>query len=363
MGLKVAVVGTGMIANAAHIPAWLNIRDRVEIVAVVDRNPVNAGNTARRHGIPNAFEDLDTMLREQKPDIVSVCTPNVSHAGIVRTCLESGAHVLCEKPLTTSYDDARMLYDLADAKGVHLVAAQTYRFSAQIEAARSLTANGQLGDIYYAEAAAFRRRGIPKWGLFHVADESAGGPLFDLGVHILDAMNWIMGNPRVISATGATYKNTGFRDEDLVTSLADSGAPVGLFDPRPYSAQEFTVEDMGVGFLRFENGLTLSLRTSWAANVPEGFGRTIIMGTRAGMALNPLTLIGTTGRYQSDTIPIVPNDPDIPFYGHWKITNHMMNLIEGKEEQIVRPAEVLNVLRALTALYESAAKGREISID
>jgi predicted dehydrogenase len=363
MALRVAVVGTGMIANAAHIPAWTNLKGRVELIAVLDRNPVNAKNTAQRHSIPHACEDLKKMLEEHKPDIVSVCTPNVSHAGIVRTCLESGAHVLCEKPLTTSYQDAKMLYDLAETMGVHLVAAQTYRFNSQIEAAKSLTANGRLGDIYYAEAAAFRRRGIPKWGLFHVADESAGGPLFDLGVHVLDAMNWIMGNPKVISATGATYKNTGFRDEDLVTSLADSGAPVGLFDPRPYSPEEFTVEDMGVGFLRFDNRMTLSLRTSWAANVPEGFGRTIIMGTKAGMALDPLTLIGTTGRYQSDTVPIVPADPEIPFYGHWKITKHMVDLIEGKEEQIVRPAEVLNVLKALTALYESADTGREISIN
>ena len=362
MALKVAIVGSGMIANAGHIPAWKNLESKVEILGVQDRELEKAQNTAGRHGIAKSFGNLEEMLSEIEPDIVSVCTPNVSHASIAKTCLEAGAHVLCEKPLTTKVGDAKELYALAASRSLHLVAAQTYRFWAEIQAAYDIVQTGVLGEIYYAEVAVFRRRGIPKWGLFHIAEESAGGPLFDLGVHILDALNWIMGNPKAVAASGATYKKLGQVDETLVTSLADSGAPLGVFDPRPFDSKEFSVEDMGVGFIRYENGLTLMLRASWAANVPEGFGRTIIMGTKAGLALNPLAVIGSTGHYQSDTHPIVPPNPDIPFHGHWVLTEHMVKLVHGQEEVIVKPAEVINVLKALTALYESADSGREVII-
>jgi predicted dehydrogenase len=359
---KVAVVGAGMIANAGHIPAWKNLIDRAEIVGVSNRNLKRAQDTAERHGINKAFDTLENMLNDTSPDIVSVCTPNVSHTNIIRTCLEAGAHVVCEKPMTTSVHDAEVLYDFAEKRGLYLIAAQSSRFKAEMQAAHRIVSSGVLGDIYYAEAASFRRRGIPKWGRFHVAGESAGGPLFDLGVHILDALNWIMGNPTPISASGATYSKFGNKDEGLVTTLADSGAPVGVYDARPFQVEEFSVEDMGVGFLRYENGLTLSLRASWAANVPDGFAKTILMGTKAGLTFNPLTVIGSTGPYQSDTRPIVPADPDIPFYGHWKLTEHVLDLLDGKVEPVILPSQVVNVLKALTALYESADAGKEIRI-
>ena len=362
MAYKIAIVGTGMIANAAHLPAWKNLEERAEIVGVSNRNIRKARDTAARHGTSCALEKIEEMLSKTTPDIVAVCTPNVSHTPIIRTCLEAGCHVVCEKPMTTSADDAEDLFALADKRGLRLIASQSSRFKAEMQAAYAIVSSGMLGEIYYAEAASFRRRGIPTWGTFHVADESAGGPLFDLGVHILDAFNWIIGNPKPVSASGAIYTKFGNKEEEVVTTLADSGAPVGVYDPRPFDPKDFTVEDLGVGFLRYETGLTISLRASWAANVPDGFAKNIIMGTKAGLTFNPLTIIGATGPYQSDTTPIVPPDPDIPFYGHWKLAEHVLDLLDGKVEPIVRPAEVVNVTKALAALYESAEAGAEVRI-
>lgn len=363
MALKVAVVGTGMIANAGHIPAWQALSSEVEIVGVQNRNIEKAQATAERHRIPRAYADLQQMLRELSPDIVSVCTPNVSHASIVTACLEADAHVVCEKPLTTSYSEALDLYALAEQRSRRLVAAQTMRFGEEISAAHRIARTGVLGDVYYAEAAAFRRRGIPTWGTFHLKAESGGGPIFDLGVHVLDSMLWIMGNPRVVAASGATFQKHGNRDEGLVTSLADSGAPVGLFDPRLFNTDDFDVEDLGAGLLRFEDGGVMILRASWAANVPEGFARPLIVGTEAGMTLNPLSIFGRTGAYQSDATIHVPGDPETPFFGHHRLARHVVNLIAGTEEPIIKRDEVLNVLAALTALYRSAETGREEPTD
>jgi predicted dehydrogenase len=172
-----------------------------------------------------------------------------------------------------------------------------------------------------------------------------------------------MGNPVVVAANGACYTKLANRDEGLVTSLADSGAPVGVYDPRPFDPREFDVEDLGVGFLRLEGGGTITLKASWAANVPPGTGGTLVLGTRGGLRLNPFTLVTNMGRYQVDVTPRVPPMPDVPFYGHWKVAAHLVRVLDGQEELRVRPAEVLNVIRALEALYQSAAEGREIRLD
>lgn len=360
--LKVAVVGAGMIANAGHIPAWKQLEGDAEIVAVCNRSVERARHTAERHAIPRAYDDCARMLAETEPDIVCVCTPNVSHKEYTLAAFEAGAHVFCEKPVAATYADAVEMYERAEAAGRILFVTQTGRFSGHVLAARELAQAGHLGRMYYAETALLRRRGVPTWGRFHIKGDSAGGPLCDLGVHALDALLWIMGSPRVVAASGAAYTEIANRDEGLVESLADSGAPVGVFDPRPYSAGEFDVEDMAAGFLRLETGATISLKASWAANIPDGTGGTYILGNKAGLKLNPLTLIGTLGRYQADTALKVPADPDIPFHGHWMAAAHFVRVLRGEEELQVKKEEVLNVINALDGLYRSAAAGAEVRL-
>jgi predicted dehydrogenase len=360
--LKVAVIGAGMIANAGHIPAWKNLDQEAQIVAVYNRSLERAQQTATRHGIALAYDDCDKMLAETRPDIACVCTPNVSHKEYTLAALEAGAHVFCEKPVAARYLDAVQMYERAEAAGKILFVTQTGRFSNRTLAAREIATAGHLGEMYYAETSALRRRGVPTWGRFHMKGDSAGGPLCDIGVHALDALLWVMGNPKVVAASGATYTKIANRDEGLVESLADSGAPVGVFEPRSYDPGEYDVEDMAAGFLRLEGGATISLKVSWAANVPEGTGGTFILGSKAGLRLDPLTLIGTLGRYQSDTQPKVPADADIPFYGHWKAAAHFVKVLRGEEELIVTKEQVLNVIGALDGLYRSAAEGQEIRL-
>jgi predicted dehydrogenase len=363
MPYRVALIGAGMIANAGHIPAWKNLAPQIELVGVYNHTLGRASNTARRHDIPHAYDDCAQMLADLKPDIVSVTTPNAWHKPFVIQALRSGAHVFCDKPIATGYADAADMYRAADDAERVLMVSQTSRFSNVAEAAYEFAADGQLGDVYYAECSALRRRGVPTWGRFHLKADSGGGPLFDIGVHTLDTLLWIMGNPAVIAANGACYTKLANRDEGLITSLADSGAPVGVYDPRPYDPAEFDVEDLGIGFLRLQNGATITLKASWAANVPPGTGGTLLLGTRGGLRLHPFTVVTNMGRYQVDVTPQVPPMPDIPFYGHWKAAAHMVRVLDGQEELRVQPAEVLNVIRALEALYRSAAEGREIRLD
>jgi predicted dehydrogenase len=358
---RVAVIGAGMIANAGHIPAWQALNEEVEVVGVANPGEQAARDTAKRFNIQHVFTDPQKMLATLEPDIVSICSPNVSHKQWTIAALGSGAHVCCEKPIATRYQDAVEMFDTAHRVGKMLYIAQTSRFRNQNRAVREFVTAGRLGEVYFAEAAYIRRRGIPTWGKFHMKEHNAGGPLWDLGVHILDSLFWTLGNPGVKSVSGMTYTKIGNRDEGLVPSPAESGAHGGIFNPRPYDYHEFDVEDFATGYIRLENGATLMIKVSWAINLPDS-SMTSIAGTEGGLQLPPLKLFTNQGGYQVEVTPRVPPDQEVAFAGHYELVLNFVRALKGEEQMIVKQEEVLNVTRTIEALYQSASEGREVQI-
>lgn len=360
---RVGVIGTGMIATSAHLPSWKSIPE-VEVVSVMDILPERAQRAAEYFEVPAWYDDYDKMLAEQELDFVSVCTPNVYHKPATLAALRAGAHVCCEKPITTSTANAKEMYDVSDEVGRELFVTQTARFNNATFAAKELVDDGRLGEIYYAETAALRRRGIPKWGVFHMKVHNAGGPVYDIGVHSLDAIMWIMGNPKPTAVSGNTYTKFGNMDEGLATSLADSGAPEGVLTPRPYDYREYDVEDFAAGYIRLADGGAIFLRTSWAANLPDELPKSFILGTEGGLQLGPLEYIYNLGRFQSNVSLKLPRErTDVSFPGHYAALSHAVRVVNGEEEKIVKREQVLKVMSALDGLYESAEKGAEVKVD
>ena len=217
--LKVAVIGCGMIANIAHIPAYRSHADRCTVVAVCSHSRATAEQTAQRFDIPGVYDDAETMLRETRPDLVSVCVPNGLHKAMTLLALSYGAHVFCEKPVALTYADAREMYDAAEKAGKTLMACQVLRCNPEYRFAKECMDNGTLGDVYYSEFSLIRRRGVPKWGEFHRREASGGGVFCDLGVHMVDAALWVMGSPRVKAVNGMASSEIARHEQNVRTSL------------------------------------------------------------------------------------------------------------------------------------------------
>lgn len=348
----IAIIGTGYIAQGAHLPAYQKMQDEglVKIVAVCDIREEALESASEKFGVTNLFTDYRQMLAMDEIDAVDVCTPNYLHKQPVLDSFAAGKHVFCEKPLAINAVEGAEMVAAGHAVGKKFQVGLNMRFNSGAQAVKRFVDNGQLGEIYYARAHALRRRGIPAWGLFTQKDKQGGGPLIDIGVHILDLTLWLMGYPEPVSVTGQTYAKFGHREGVL--------GLMGQWDPATFS-----VEDFAAGFIRFANGATLSLESSFAANIAENQFHTNILGTEGGAYLDPSNDSKTrVFREESgsltDTYPVFLS----------KVGTHEAEL-RAFVQAIIDDAPVavpgeqgLLVTRILDALYLSAEMGHEVRL-
>jgi len=346
--LKVGIIGAGGIAHYAHIPGWKRLSEEVELVAICDIIPERAERAAEEYDIPYAYPNAEEMLAHHKLDIVSVCTYNSAHKECTIMALEAGANVLCEKPIAMNSAEAEEMIAAAEKAGKVLMVGQHERFAPESQVAKRFIEDGLLGEVYYGEATNMRRRGIPGWGVFHIKKYSGGGPLIDIGVHGLDLVLWLMGNPNPVAASGVTYQKFGKRQDVAVTWAGE------------WNREEFDVEDMAVGLIRLENGASIVLRMSWAANVEDDFRSIRVLGTDGGLKYPPLTLFR---ELSGKLVDISPKWLPKVEKAHYEEIKHFAAVVRGEEELIVQPWQSLQVQRILDALYESAEKGQEVRIE
>ena len=348
--IGIALIGTGYIGTGAHLPAYQKMQDEglVRIAAVCDINEEALRAASEKFEVAQTFTDYRKMLELDEIVAVDVCTPNYLHKQPVVDSLKVGKHVLCEKPLAINASEGAEMVAAARAAGRQLGVGLNVRFGAGAQAVKRFVDDGKLGDIYYARAHALRRRGIPGWGLFTQKDKQGGGPLIDIGVHILDLTLWLMGHPEPVSVTGQTYTKFGTREGVL--------GLMGQWDPKT-----FTVEDFAAGFIRFGNGATLSLESSFVANIAENQFHTVLLGTEGGAQLYPsddsrTRLFREESGTLTDTTPVF-----LPRVGtHEAELRAFVQALADDMPVPVSGEQGLRVTRILDALYESAETGREV---
>ena len=343
--LKIVIIGAGFAARIVHLPGFAGIGQAVGAICDLDRDRAQA--LADEYEIPNVYTDWRETLEREQPDVATVCLPNTLHHEFTIGALETGAHVLCEKPLATSVVEAREMFDAARKAGRILMAAQHLRFEANARAIKRVIEDGALGEIYHAEATAMRRLGIPTWGLFHQKSASAGGALLDIGVHHLDQTLWLMGNPKPILVSAVMQRQFGNRPE-IAAALRNAWDPA-----------TFDVEDFSIAFVRFENGADLILRASWAAYIEKNQFSVMILGSEGGVTTNPPALYHMRNGVLADEQ--FKNLRERSTYTGQ--ARAFLQAVRGEREVPVREDETMNVQRILNAAYRSADEGREVAVE
>ena len=347
--VKLAMIGAGNIANA-HLDAYKQVAD-VEIYAACDINPARLAKTCDKYGIQRRYTDVDTMLSElPELDAADVCVWNCNHAECSIKALNAGLHVLCEKPMAYTAKEAEEMKAAAERNGKLLMIGFVLRFSDEAKIAMDFIQKDYLGDIYYAKAQYVRRHGNPG-GWFGDKARSGGGPIIDLGVHVIDLTRYLMGNPKPVSVYAVASDRLGDR------KYIKTGPGWVPEDAREDDV--CTVEDFATALIRYDNGACTFLETSYDLN-GEDIGKKQLFGTKGGMDLsNGVKLYTTVNDFMADIDVKTANlkgGQDM-FVAEM---SHFIDCVKNGTECRAKAEDGIAVMKILDAIYESARTGHEV---
>ncbi len=349
--IKVAVIGCGTIANAAHIPSYMNNPD-VEIKYFCDIRLERAQQAAKEYGVGQAIDDYKKVLED--PDIiaVSICTPNNVHSEISIAALEAGKNVLCEKPAARTYAEALKMQKAQHQSGKVLNIGVVNRFNDSVNRIKEYIEGGKLGDIYHVYTSFRAHRSIPGLGKdFTNSAVAGGGALIDWGVHYLDIVMYCCGDPKVNTVSGEVFSKLGRNMEDYVYKSMWAGPPDynGIYD----------VDDSVTALIR-TSGPVISVHGAWAQNIGVNEQYIDFMGTKGGIRLH----------YGKDfTLYTQENGALIEYTPQFDMRDHFQNEIDAFVRCIQTgeklPSHIDTVIitaQMMQAIYDSSKAHKEIDL-
>jgi predicted dehydrogenase len=344
--LGIGIIGGGGIAQGVHIPGYQKLAT-AKVIAVSD--PIEATRKAceDKFGVEKTYADFEEMLANPNIHAVSVTTPNFLHADATIKALEAGKHVLCEKPLAMNAIEGQAMVDASRRTGNKLMCGYHYRFTPEVQMLKKFAEAGEFGDMYFARTIAMRRRGIPGWGMFISKELNGGGPLIDIGVHMLDSTLHVMGFPKPVKVFGSTYQKFGKRAD--VTGLMGQ-----------WNHEKFTVEDFAAAQILFENGASLHLESSFVAEQQEQDKMSFqIFGDRGGLSYNPLQMY----KEQHGTmLDISPQYLPKGVSAHHAEIASFVDAVLNDTPVLTPGEEALEVTKIIDAIYKSSETKAEVTL-
>lgn len=369
--VKIGFIGCGGIANGKHLPGMKQqvAKGGVELVAFCDLIEERAAKAAEEYGTAGAkvYTDYKELLKDPEIDAVHVLTPNVAHCEISVAALEAGKHVLCEKPMAATIEDAKRMVEARDRTGKMLTIGYQYRHFPVNQVAKKVVEDGWIGDTYYAEATYLRRRGVPTWGVFTDKSKQGGGPLIDIGTHALDLTLFLMNNYDVDYVVGTSFEKLGTLLDPEVqgqTSPFDGG-------PNSWNNKTYDVEDSAVGHIKMKNGAVINLRASWAINAPDTVANNeataLLCGTKGGIdTLDDVCRLNhVVAGQQSTTIVGRKINSYIPGFSSGpaplsKEADIWVKALKGEGELFVTADQAYCVTKILASIYKSSQTGKPV---
>ena len=356
--MKIGIIGTGWIAQS-HIASYKNMPD-VEIVAGADLVEGKAEAFFKDYGMENVrcYRSHKEMLDNEELDAVSVCTYNRTHAECAVYALNKGVHVMLEKPMCVTVEEAAAICRAEKASGKVLSIGFQPRFDANMQMIKKIVQAGDLGKVYYIQTGGGRRRGIPTpYGTTFIEDATAGiGALADIGCYSLDMVLNAVGYPKPLTVTG--FKSDYF-GKDPIT-----------YPNHPEYAEKFGVDDFAAAFIRLEGGIIVDFRIAWAMNIDTP-GDTIILGTKAGLRIpstdcwngstgGPMTLYHQIGGKNFETvIPLIEDK------GPSLFDRKIRSFLDACKYDLPAPVpsnQILYNQAIIDGIVKSAKIGKEIEI-
>jgi len=354
--VKVGIIGCGGIGQNKHMPSLSKI-ENVQIVAFCDLIEERAQMCKEKFGTPDAFvcTDYKELLAIEDIEVVHVLTPNREHAQITVDALYAGKHVMCEKPMAKTAEGARQMVAAAKATGKKLAIGYQHRMKAEAMYAKEYIESGALGEIYYANCYAIRRRGTPNWGVFLDAEAQGGGPIIDIATHSLDLTLYLMNNYEPEMVVGKTHK--ALEHPEAGNIWGDNGVSTT------------PLEEAACAFIRMKNGATIMLETSWALNTDEPIqeGSCVLCGSKAGISLKNNELrINKVELGRQVVTNVDCSAGGVAFYDGASVSpadaeaRAWIESIVNDTEQIVKPEQACVVSEILEAIYVSSETGKPV---
>ncbi|NLC68883.1 MAG: Gfo/Idh/MocA family oxidoreductase [Clostridiaceae bacterium] len=343
--LGIGIIGAGNIAQNAHIPSYLRQKN-VEIIGICDMNEARTREVADRYNIKYVAQDFNQLLSIDEIDAVSICTSNDVHHPAAVAAANAGKHILCEKPMAMTVAEAESMMNAAKRNNIIFMMGFVNRFRADTNVIKAFSNAGKFGEIYAGKVCWLRRRGTPL-GWFTNLSKSGGGPVIDIGVHIIDLAWYLMGKPNPTRVSAVTYSKIGNYQTKGVSRWVALDTENLVFE----------TEDSASGLIRFDNGASLLFEVSWAINAKDTGMYVQVFGSKAGARTNPLEIYGEEENYLVDSHPIVKDENAFD-----NQVEHFINCIKEGRQPICPAEDGYLVQKILNGIYDSAKLGKEIEL-
>jgi myo-inositol 2-dehydrogenase / D-chiro-inositol 1-dehydrogenase len=340
---KVALLGSGFIADI-HMESYHRFVPEAEVVAVYARNPVKAKAFAEKYGIALWYDDVDKLLNESPCEVVDICLPNYLHAEVTLKAAAKGKHIIIEKPLAVTLEEADAMIEACEKHRVKLMYAEELCFAPKYERVRNLVKEGGVGKVYMLKQS--EKHSGPHTDWFYDIKYSGGGVLMDMGCHAFGWFFWMLGHSKVKNVMAS------------MSTVLHQGRTRG--------------EDNSVVIVEFENGVTAVAENSWAkhggmddkceVHGTEGVVYADLFMGNAALAYSRKGYGYTMEKADTSVGWSFPVSEEIFNQGYPHELKHFIECVRENKEPMVTGELGRAVLEVIYAAYASAGKGIRIDL-